>query len=482
MGAIEINRFNGTNILFLDECHEDSKELGAMLFHAREALDSKHCPDVQVAMMSATPDVNALAVYYADFSSVVMTMTLKVFKLGGHKITKVHQRHQQQQPHATRPLRVLPFHASQAHAEHELVFEPFPEGRKVIVATNMAESSLTIGNLKLVFDACTQKVKYFDFAQNAFELRTERACKNALVQRAGPVGGTSSGHVIRMCTEAEFESQAEFNDAAVTRTPIDDVLLTLLVCTACNASFRDLLSTDRFMHPPSPAAQQHALKLLVDLGAITCSNPVGEPLQLSQATVTPKGRKMSLMPLPTELAYMLLTVPVLHARLPMLKAAAMLSIAGATFVMPRHDPEDPGLVKRAHASIRRFKSGPSDHLTLVNVLHEYQQQEGDKKSRDDWCERNFVNAHSLYEADLIFEQLFASLQKHDKKRWLFDDIKSFKSNNVPNDLSIALLEAYTANLAVRCRAAITAQQDALDRLEEGCQNVPDLLHFLCYPK
>ncbi|KAI8068534.1 P-loop containing nucleoside triphosphate hydrolase protein, partial [Gongronella butleri] len=85
------------------------------------------------------------------------------------------------------------------------VFEPFPEGRKVIVATNIAESSLTIGNLKVVFDGCEQKVKHFDFALNAFELRTEHACKNALVQRAGRVGRTSPGRAIRMCTKAEFD-------------------------------------------------------------------------------------------------------------------------------------------------------------------------------------------------------------------------------------------------------------------------------------
>ncbi|KAI8068355.1 P-loop containing nucleoside triphosphate hydrolase protein [Gongronella butleri] len=527
-GAIEINHFNGIDILFLDECHEDSKELEIVLFLARETLAVPDRSNFKVVLMSATPDINTLKAYFADFSAADMVIpgvsfpvaishighvagdthfvpatpsdlnaelvrqilehhndaTLQtgdflVFMPGEYEInnlvtniTNEHKRQQQQQPHAIRPILVIPFHASQAHAEHQLVFASFPQGRKVIVATNIAESSLTIANLKVVFDACNQKVMYFDFVRDAFELRTERACKNALIQRAGRVGRTSPGRTIRMCTEVEFEEQPEFNAAAVTRVPIDDVLLKLLVCVPLNnEKARDRLTTDRFLHPPSAAAQQHALKLLVDLDAIKFANPAAEPMQLRNAIPDKKGRLMSLLPLPTTLAYALLSVAVVHSRVPLAKATSMLSITSSVFAIPKNSPGDLDASKRAMAHISYcFKKGPSDFLTLVNVLHEYQQQE--KETRDAWCKKNFVNAHSLREADLVFDQLLNSMRY--LKRWNPGNTLVFSNpKTMQVDLFTALLEAYTEHIAVRCRAATVPHKLALERLENGCQNVDD---------
>ncbi|KAI8075164.1 P-loop containing nucleoside triphosphate hydrolase protein [Gongronella butleri] len=533
-GAIEFNRFNGISVLFLDECHEHSKELEVLLFLAREILHPDHRPDFKVVLMSATPDVNALMAYFAEYEPCVMnipgvyfpiTISHKgdidddehfkpvfscldaelvrlimehhndamqdgdflVFMPGEHEIyslaTQVinaHQEQQQQQPHATRPIRVLPFHASQPHVEHNLVFEPFEEGRKVIIATNVAESSLTIANLTLVFDACEQKIKHFDFDDNAFELCKESACKNALKQRAGRVGRTSPGRVFRMCTDAEFEALQDFDIAAVTRVPIDDVFLKLLVCAPPKKIPRNTLTMDRFFHAPSPAAEQHAVMLLVDLGAIKCTPPAGEPQQLCHTVLTAKGRDMSHLPLPTTLAHALLSVRTLHGRLPLVKVAAMMSTTSPVFTIPRHDPRNPGLVKRAHTHIRHvFISGKSDHLTLFHVLQAYQKQPNDKHIRDDWCAQNFLNAHSLREAYSICHQLL-DIMRVLRHEFDFPDITAYKSKTLFNDLTIALLEAYTENIAVRCLAATGAHQADVDRKQKGSQSVDQNVYWVVW--
>ncbi|KAG0160538.1 hypothetical protein PDIDSM_8068 [Penicillium digitatum] len=179
-------------------------------------------------------------------------------------------------------VHVLPLYSQLPTKEQMKVFEPAPENsRLIILATNVAETSLTIPGIKYVFDCGRAKEKQFDLFTGVQSFQVGWISKASANQRAGRAGRTGPGHCYRMYSSAVYESEfAEYTDPEILRTPIEGVVLQMK-----SMGLHNVINFP-FPTPPSRQGLAKAEKLLKNLGALT-----------ADGQVTPIGRRLSTYPL-----------------------------------------------------------------------------------------------------------------------------------------------------------------------------------------
>ena len=181
----------------------------------------------------------------------------------------------------------LPLYGALTREEQERVFEPFTGQRKVVLATNIAETSITIDDTRFVIDTGLAKVPRFSPRSGMTTLREEGISQASAQQRAGRAGRTAPGRCIRLYGREGFQHRPAFTDEEITRLDLSEVVLRLL-----DLGVRDLESF-AFPTPPSRGRIQAALMHLESLGAVD-----------RQRRLTTIGRRMAPLPLPPPLARM----------------------------------------------------------------------------------------------------------------------------------------------------------------------------------
>jgi len=181
----------------------------------------------------------------------------------------------------------LPLHSELPPAEQDAALQPC-EKRKVIVATNVAETSLTIDGVRVVIDSGLARIARFDPRRGINTLFIEKISRASSDQRAGRAGRTAPGHCLRLWTENEHLERAAQELPEVKRLDLAEVVLTL------KASGIDDIAAFRWLESPDPKALENAEQLLTDLGAI------------SRGTLTSLGRRMLAFPVHPRYARMLL--------------------------------------------------------------------------------------------------------------------------------------------------------------------------------
>ncbi|KAK4523669.1 hypothetical protein GAYE_PCTG71G1565 [Galdieria yellowstonensis] len=284
-----------------------------------------------------------------------------------------------------KPFRVLPLYSSLPPNAQQRVFEPPPtNGRKIIVATNIAETSLTIDGVVYVIDPGFSKQKIYDPRVRVESLLVSPISKASAKQRAGRAGRTRPGKCFRLFTEQTFKKDLlETTYPEILRSNLANVVLTLK-----KLGIDDLVHFD-FMDPPAPETLMRALELLNYLGAL---DDEGELTQL--------GRLMAEFPLDPQLSKMLIVSPQFQCSNEILSIVAMLSVPNC-FLRPR-DAQ-----KKADAAKARFTHSEGDHLTYLNVYYAYKHNNEDPN----WCYQNFLNYRSLKSADNVRSQLEGLMNK-----------------------------------------------------------------------
>jgi ATP-dependent RNA helicase DHX33 len=280
---------------------------------------------------------------------------------------------------STTPMYVLPFYASLPSIKQLRVFKPAPEGhRKVIVSTNVAETSVTISGIKYVVDTGMIKCKTYT-PQNSLEmLRVTKISKSQAWQRTGRAGRESSGVCYRLYTESEYESMPLNTVPEILRSNLSSVALQLIAI-----GINDLLSFD-FMNKPSNESILTALTELEMLGAIKkttnqenkeINDDFDQPcikksrFDDSSSTnyeLTDIGKKMARFPLDPKLSRCVLAAEKLKCTEDVLKIVSLLSVE-SIFINTNEAS------KRDHfQNIRqKFVSNDGDHITLLNVMKAY---------------------------------------------------------------------------------------------------------------
>ncbi|WP_326581159.1 ATP-dependent RNA helicase HrpA [Streptomyces sp. NBC_00481] len=282
---------------------------------------------------------------------------------------------------------VLPLYARLSHAEQHRVFQPHT-GRRIVLATNVAETSLTVPGIKYVIDPGFARISRYSHRTKVQRLPIEAISQASANQRKGRCGRTSDGVCIRLYSEDDFEARPEFTDAEILRTNLASVILQMTA-----AGLGDIEKFP-FIDPPDHRNIRDGVQLLQELGAL-------DPTQKdARNRLTPMGRKLSQLPVDPRLARMVVEADKNGCAREVMVIAAALSIQD-----PRERPAD----KQAQADQQhaRFKDETSDFLAFLNLwryVREQQKERGSSSFRR-MCKQEYLNFLRIREWQDIYSQL-----------------------------------------------------------------------------
>lgn len=286
-------------------------------------------------------------------------------------------------------MKVYALYGTLPPAQQQRIFDPAPPprgpnkrpGRKCIVATNIAETSLTIDGIVYVVDPGFSKQKVYNPRIRVESLLVSPISKASAQQRAGRAGRTRPGKCFRLYTEDAFKKELiEQTYPEILRSNLSNTVLELK-----KLGIDDLVHFD-FMDPPAPETMMRALE---ELNYLACLDDEGN--------LTTMGRTASEFPLDPALAVMLISSPEFYCSNEILSLTALLSVP-QVFVRPA------SARKRADEMKNLFAHQDGDHLTLLNVYHAFKSDEAQANARQ-WCHDHFLSLRALQSADNVRLQL-----------------------------------------------------------------------------
>ncbi|MFF3406879.1 ATP-dependent RNA helicase HrpA [Streptomyces sp. NPDC002742] len=282
---------------------------------------------------------------------------------------------------------VLPLYARLSHAEQHRVFQAHT-GRRIVLATNVAETSLTVPGIKYVIDPGTARISRYSHRTKVQRLPIEPVSQASANQRKGRCGRTSDGICVRLYSEDDFLARPEFTDAEILRTNLASVILQMTA-----AGLGDIEKFP-FIDPPDHRNIRDGVQLLQELNAL---DPTEKD---ARKRLTPTGRKLAQLPVDPRLARMVLEADKNGCAREVMVIAAALSIQD-----PRERPSE----KQAQADQQhaRFKDETSDFLAFLNLwryVREQQKERGSSAFRR-MCKQEYLNFLRIREWQDIYSQL-----------------------------------------------------------------------------
>ncbi|KUJ22945.1 P-loop containing nucleoside triphosphate hydrolase protein [Mollisia scopiformis] len=293
------------------------------------------------------------------------------------------------------PLKVYPLYGTLPPAQQQRIFEPAPPparpggrpGRKVIVGTNIAETSLTIDGIVYVVDPGFSKQKVYNPRIRVESLLVSPISKASAQQRAGRAGRTRPGKCFRLYTEVAFKKELiEQTYPEILRSNLANTVLELK-----KLGIDDLVHFD-LMDPPAPETLMRALE---ELNYLACLDDDGN--------LTTLGQLASEFPLDPALAVMLISSPEFYCSNEILSLTALLSVP-QIFVRPA------SAKKRADEMKALFAHPDGDHLTMLNVYHAFKGAVAQANPKQ-WCHEHFLSLRALQSADNVRQQLKRIMEK-----------------------------------------------------------------------
>jgi ATP-dependent helicase HrpA len=282
---------------------------------------------------------------------------------------------------------ILPLYARLSHAEQHRVFQQHT-GRRIVLATNVAETSLTVPGIKYVIDPGFARISRYSHRTKVQRLPIEPVSQASANQRKGRCGRTSDGICIRLYSEDDFNARPEFTDAEILRTNLASVILQMTA-----AGLGDIEKFP-FIDPPDHRNIRDGVQLLQELGAL-------DPAQKDpRKRLTDTGRKLAQLPVDPRLARMVLEADKNGCVREVMVIAAALSIQD-----PRERPADKQT--QADQQHARFKDETSDFLAYLNLwryIREQQKERGSSSFRR-MCKQEYLNFLRIREWQDIYSQL-----------------------------------------------------------------------------
>src|SRR4051812_49211440 len=336
--------------LVIDEAHERSLNIDFLLGYLRQLLPRR--PDLKIVVTSATIDADRFAEHFASAKGNAPIIYVSgrmfpveqryrpfeesreyglneaiadgvdelwrgnaggdilVFMPGEREIREAadHLRKHLSHSPLTRNAEVLPLFSRLSQAEQERIFETH-SGRRIVLATNVAETSLTVPGIRYVIDAGTARVKRYSFRSKVEQLLVEPISQAAANQRAGRCGRVANGICIRLYDEKDFAGRPPFTDPEILRSSLAGVILRMKALHLGN------VEEFPFIEPPQRRAIADGYQLLNELGAVDDDNEL-----------TDVGRELARLPLDPRVARMILEARQRGALSEVLVIAAALSV------------------------------------------------------------------------------------------------------------------------------------------------------------
>ena len=316
---------------------------------------------------------------------------------------------------------ILPLYARLTAAEQQRIFSRHA-GQRVILATNIAETSLTIPGIRYVVDAGLARINRYDFASKVQRLPVERISRASADQRSGRCGRVAAGVAIRLYSEQDFASRDLFTAPEVLRSSLAGVILQMKAL--------NLGSVEEFpfLEMPDPRLVRDGYTTLHEIGAITRADGTG--------VLTEIGRKLVRMPLEPRIARI-----VIAGQDEGCLEEALILAAGLSTQDPRERPR--GKEDHADQAQGLFRDERSDFMTLLNVFHAWQDL---KQDEDGATLRSFCREHYL-----SWTRMKEWLETHAQLRSMARDMR-LEFNREParaEQVHKALLTGLIANVACR---------------------------------
>jgi ATP-dependent helicase HrpA len=409
--------------LIIDEAHERSLNIDFLLGYLKRMLPRR--PDLKLIITSATLDAErfarhfgALAVEVSGRSYPVETRyrplqvsdegeaqdvpqavssALDELAAGGLRgdvlvflpgEREIRDTAEVLRKHHPRGIEVLPLFARLSAADQDRVFKPASGVRRIVLATNVAETSLTVPNIGYVIDSGLARVNRYSIRQKVEQLHIEKISRAAANQRAGRCGRVMSGVCIRLYEEADFLQRAEYTDAEIFRVSLATVILRM---SALNLGD---IAEFPFIEPPGPRMIADGYQLLAELGAIDGAQQL-----------TRLGHELAKLPLDPKIARLLLAGRQYRCLDEILVIASALSVQD-----PRERPLD--RQEAADAAHKRFADERSDFLAYLKLWAWFREAVAHKKSNRllaEECRRNFLSPLRLREWHELHQQLHAQV-------------------------------------------------------------------------
>ncbi|MBL4940902.1 MAG: ATP-dependent RNA helicase HrpA [Colwellia sp.] len=301
-----------------------------------------------------------------------------------------------------RHTQILPLYARLTISEQNRIFKPH-SGRNIVLATNVAETSLTVPGIKYVIDPGTARISRYSYRTKVQRLPIEAISQASANQRAGRCGRVSSGICIRLYSEDDYLSRPEFTDPEILRTNLATVILQMLALDLGE------IGDFPFIEAPDHRNINDGVKLLEELAAIDNKADKVEKQkgqQEQQTRLTTSGRLLAKFPIDPRLAKMVLTAIDLGCIEQILIIVSALSIQD-----PRERPHEKQ--QAADEKHNRFKDKNSDFVSLLNLWQYVTEQKKDLSQNHfrKLCQREYLSYIRLREWQDIFSQLKLTLKE-----------------------------------------------------------------------
>ena len=405
--------------IIVDEAHERSLNIDFLLGYLKQLLRKRR--DLKVIVTSATIDTERFAKHFDDAPVISVEgrtypVEVRYRALEGEgeqagertvndaivgavdEITRLDARgdvlvflpgereirdaHQALERRKYRNTEVLPLYARLSNQDQDRVFNPGPN-RRIVLATNVAETSLTVPRIRYVVDPGFARVKRYSPRNKLDRLHIEPISQASANQRKGRCGRVAEGICYRLYGEADFEARPEFTDPEIRRSSLAGVILRMLQLGLGR------IEDFPFLEAPDERAIADGWQQLAELGAID-----------GERRLTAIGRQMARLPVDVKLARMLVAAQAAGCLRPMLVIASFLGIQD-----PRERPADArGAADTAHA---QFADGRSEFVGVLRLWDAYRQAHEDltQSKLRDWCGRHFLGFLRMREWRELHRQL-----------------------------------------------------------------------------
>ncbi|KAI9722429.1 MAG: putative ATP-dependent RNA helicase dhr2 [Chrysothrix sp. TS-e1954] len=279
----------------------------------------------------------------------------------------------------------LPLFAALPRAAQDLIFSPAPKfTRKVILSTNIAETSVTISGIRHVIDTGLAKVKEHRPTLSLDSLLVKPISKSSATQRKGRAGRDAPGKCYRLYTEQTYLGLEKVTQPEIVRCDLASAILTI----KARHKNIDILSFP-FLTPPSPQSLRKALMHLYRLGALDGEGAITDPI----------GLQMARLPLPPSLARILITAA--HPSYDVLNDAIdiVAALTSETIFLPLSSDEK---IEAATTARRELIKREGDHLTLLSTVQAYAAENADRK---EWSKTHFISHRAMQNAMNVRKQL-----------------------------------------------------------------------------
>ncbi len=421
--------------LIIDEAHERSLNIDFLLGYLRGLLPQR--PELKVVVTSATLDAERFARHFAvggrpapvievsgrlhpielrwqpvqpdkregerDLSEAIVDAVDELARLGPGDVlvflpgereireaAEALRKHQFGGPGLRGPgIDILPLFARQSAEEQARVFSP-GKGRRVVLATNVAETSLTVPGVRYVVDSGLARVKRYTPRNKVEQLRVEPIAQAAARQRAGRCGRVAAGVCIRLYAEDDFERRPAHTPPEILRASLAGVILRM------KALSLGAVEDFPFIDPPLPRMVSDGYQLLAELGAVD-----------DDRVLTDVGRELAKLPVDPKIGRMILAARDAGCLKEVLVIAAALSVQD-----PRERPQETsGSADQAHA---RWKDSRSEFLLWTKLWQAYDEQcsHATQRKQREWCRSNYLSYLRMREWRDVHGQLGALAAEH----------------------------------------------------------------------